>query len=148
MDRRVFPSGQIGVESKLQLAYNQLVTANKVTITEGCSNIVHMFLCQRSLPSCAGNATMAMSLCQDQCDLLSLAKLCQDQCDLLSLAKLCLGETLAGQLMDAVPGAILQCDQRRSANHLCLPLPSWEQFEGKMVVDPQGTHHMHTCAAV
>ena len=130
----MFPSGQIGVESKLQLAYNQLVTANKVTITEGCSIIVHMFLCQRSLPSCAGNATMAMSLCQDQCDL-------------LNLAKLCLGETLAGQLMDAVPGAILQCDQRRSANHLCLPLPSWEQFEGK-IVDPQGTHHMHTCAAV
>ena len=122
----MFPNGQVDIESSLQSAYNRLITQNNVTLTAGCSTILHMFLCQRSFPACADNAPMA---------------LCHDQCDLLSVVKMCVGQSLAKQLV-AVGGASLQCDQSRATNPHCLPLPSWDKFEVKLS-DTQG---MHTCA--
>ena len=115
VNRQVFPNGQVDIESRLERAYSQLITQGKVSLSSGCNTLLHMFLCQRALPGCAHNSTMAMSLCQDQCSL-------------LSVVKLCLGESLTGQLVRAVPGASLQCSESRRTNPGCLPLPQWDQF--------------------
>ena len=124
MNREIFPNGQVDIESSLQNVYNKLITQNKVHLTDGCNTILHMFLCQRSFPTCAaGNVPMV---------------LCHDQCSLLSVVTMCLGQALAGQL---VGGAGLQCDQNRATNPHCLPLPSWGQFE----VELSDSEGMHTC---
>ena len=55
--------------------------------------------------------------------------LCQEQCNLLSVVKLCLGETLIGQLLGALLEASrLQCSESKKSNPGCLPLPQWDQF--------------------
>ena len=55
--------------------------------------------------------------------------LCQDQCNMLAVVQLCLGEALTNQLLGVVPGAELQCAKTRVSNPHCLPLPPWGQFE-------------------
>ncbi|KAL5466693.1 hypothetical protein EMCRGX_G030839 [Ephydatia muelleri] len=125
VNRQVFPNGQVDIELHLERAYSQLITQGKVSLSSGCNTLLHMFLCQRALPGCAPNSTTAMSLCQDQCSL-------------LSVVKLCLGESLTGQLVRAVPGASLQCSESRRTNPGCLPLPQWDQF-GAVQTESKGT---------
>ena len=126
VNRQVFPNGQVDIESRLERAYSQLITQGKVSLSSGCNTLLHMFLCQRALPGCAPNSTTAMSLCQDQCSL-------------LSVVKLCLGESLTGQLVRAVPGASLQCSESRRTNPGCLPLPQWDQF-GAVQTESKGVY--------
>ena len=104
----------------LERAYIQLITQSSLSLSSGCNTLLRMFLCQIGLPVCAHNSTMAMSLCQDQCSL-------------LSVVKLCLGESLKGQLVRAS----LQCSESRSTNPGCLPLPQWDQF-GAMQAESKG----------
>ena len=115
VNRQVFPNGQVDIESMLERAYIQLITQSSLSLSSGCNTLLCMFLCL-----CAHNSTMAMSLCQDQCSL-------------LSVVKLCLGESLKGQLVRAS----LQCSESRSTNPGCLPLPQWDQF-GAMQAESKG----------
>eukprot|EP00731_Ephydatia_muelleri_P012542 Em0006g1436a len=82
-----------------------------------------------NIPKC-GNCR-----CVSQC--VHAMSLCQDQCSLLSVVKLCLGESLTGQLVSAVPGASLQCSESRKSNPGCFPLPQWDQF-GAMPAESKG----------
>ena len=134
VNRQIFPNGQVDIESRLQRAYTELITQSKVSLSSGCNTLLHMFLCQRALPGCAHNDTTALSLCQEQCNL-------------LSVVKLCLGETLTGQLLGALPEASLQCSESRTSNPGCLPLPQWDQF-GTLQADTQGRDHVLLSRAV